>query len=79
MLSLNGYPARFRLLAVRIVDEVLPIDHGVVENAKQNTLAYHHASARDCIHLAIMQKHGLDRILTFDSGFDNFPGIARVS
>jgi predicted nucleic acid-binding protein len=26
-----------------------------------------------------MQQHGIDRIMTFDSGFDVFPGITRLS
>jgi len=26
-----------------------------------------------------MEKHGIERILTFDSGFDGFPGVTRMS
>jgi predicted nucleic acid-binding protein len=26
-----------------------------------------------------MEQHGINRILSFDSGFDGFPGIARLS
>jgi len=26
-----------------------------------------------------MEQHGVERIPTFDSGFDDFPGIARLS
>jgi len=26
-----------------------------------------------------MQRHGIERILSFDSGFDGLPGIVRVS
>jgi predicted nucleic acid-binding protein len=29
--------------------------------------------------LAVMEKHGIDRILTFDPGFDGFPGVTRLS
>jgi uncharacterized protein len=36
-------------------------------------------SARDAIRLAVMQWHGIEEILTFDSGFDGFPGITRLS
>jgi len=25
-----------------------------------------------------MERHGIERILTFDSGFDGFPGITRL-
>jgi predicted nucleic acid-binding protein len=37
-----------------------------------------HVSARDGVHLAIMQRHGIERILSFNSGFDSFPGITRI-
>jgi predicted nucleic acid-binding protein len=36
-------------------------------------------SARDAVHLAVMEQHGIERILTFDSGFDGFPGVTRLS
>ena len=62
-----------------IVDQVLAIDRAVVERAKQIVLGNRHLSARDAVHLAIMEEHGIDRILTFDTGFDGFPGITRIS
>jgi uncharacterized protein len=62
-----------------VVDEVLPVDGSVVERAKQIVLGYQRLSARDAVHLAIMGKHGIERILTFDSGFDGFPGVTRLS
>jgi predicted nucleic acid-binding protein len=62
-----------------IVDEVLPIDRAVADRAKQIALAYRQLSARDGIHLAVMEHHGIARILSFDSGFDGFPGITRLS
>ena len=63
----------------RIVDEVLAIGRAVADRAKQIVLAYRQLSARDGIHLAVMQHHGIERILSFDSGFDGFPGITRLS
>jgi len=62
-----------------IVDEVLPIDRAVVDRANQLVLADRQLSARDGIHLAVMQHHRIERILSFDSGFDGFPGITRLS
>ncbi len=70
-------PAFDAIMAV--VDEVLPIERRTVERAKQIVLAYRRLSARDAIHLAIMEEHGIDRILSFDAGFDSFPGIRRLS
>ncbi len=69
-------PAFDALLGV--VDEVLPIDRVVVERAKQLVLAYQRVSARDAVHLAVMQLNGIGRILSFDSGFDGLPGITRL-
>ena len=70
-------PAFDALLAV--VDEVLAVDRSIVERAKQILLAYRRLSARDAVHLAVMEHHGIERVLTFDSGFDRFPGIKRLS
>jgi predicted nucleic acid-binding protein len=62
-----------------VTDEVLPVDAKVVVRAKQIVLEYQRLSARDAVHLSVMEAHGIERILSFDSGFDGFPGIARIS
>ena len=62
-----------------IVDQVLGIDREAVERAKEIVLGHRNLSARDAVHLAVMEQHGIDRILTFDSGFDGFPGVTRLS
>ena len=64
------------LLAV--VDEVFPIDLAAVERAKSIVLAYARLSARDAIHAATMQQHGVSRIMSFDPAFDEVPGIVRL-
>jgi len=69
-------PAFDALLAV--VDEVLSVNSAAVERAKQIVLEYRRLSARDAVHLSIMEQHGIERILSFDSGFDSFPGITRI-
>jgi uncharacterized protein len=61
------------------VDEVLAVDRAVVERAKQIVLAYQRLSARDAVHLAVMESHRIERILSFDTGFDGFPGVTRLS
>jgi predicted nucleic acid-binding protein len=62
-----------------VVDQVYPIDQSVVERAKSVVLERRALSARDAIHVAVMQTHGIERILSFDSGFDQIPGILRLS
>jgi predicted nucleic acid-binding protein len=62
-----------------IVEQVLPVDRTVAERAKDIVLGHPRLSARDAVHLAVMQLRGIERILSFDSGFDGFPGISRLS
>jgi predicted nucleic acid-binding protein len=62
-----------------ITDEVLAIDRSIAERAKEIVMGHRQMSARDAVHLAVMERHGIERILSFDSGFDGFPGITRLS
>ena len=61
-----------------LVDEVFPVDLEAVNRARTVLLGYTRLSARDAIHLAVMEHQGVSRILTFDAGFDGLPGITRV-
>ena len=70
-------PAFDALLGV--VDQVLAVDGIVVQRAKQIVLGYRQLSARDAVHLSVMEQNGIERILSFDSGFDAFPRITRLS
>ena len=70
-------PAFDALLGV--VDDVLDVTRAAAERAKEIVLGHQRLSARDAIHLAVMEQRGITRILSFDSGFDGFPGIARLS
>ena len=69
-------PAFDALLGV--VDEVLPVEAQDVERAKEIVLGKRKLSARDALHLAIMERGGIEKILSFDAGFDGHPGVARV-
>jgi uncharacterized protein len=62
-----------------IVDDVLPIDLDDAESARDILLRYDALSARGAIHIAVMRHHGVERIMTFDRGFDAHPGIQRVA
>jgi len=62
-----------------IVDDVLSIQHSTALRAKEIVLGHPRVSARDAIHLAIMEQYKIEQILTFDSGFDGFPGIKRLA
>ncbi|HEV2468231.1 MAG TPA: type II toxin-antitoxin system VapC family toxin [Candidatus Sulfotelmatobacter sp.] len=83
---LHRYVALNRLDAIQpafdsllgVVDEVLSIDHAILERAKRIIFGHVRISARDAIHVAVMEQYRIDRIFTFDSGFDGFPGITRL-
>jgi predicted nucleic acid-binding protein len=60
-----------------IVDEVFPIIELDVERAKSIVLGNRRLSARDAVHLAVMQRQDVARIMSFDVGFDGVPGITR--
>ena len=61
-----------------IVDEVIPIGKAEVlragEIAQNRTLM----SARDAVHIAVMERHGIRSILSFDADFDRWPGLQRI-
>lgn len=71
-------PAFRSLLAV--VDEVFPIARADVERAKDVLLGLPgEISARDALHIAIMEAHGVSRVMSFDRGFDRFTWLERLS
>ncbi len=68
-------PAIEALLGV--VDEVVAIDRELVLAASRLVARVAGLSARDAIHVAVMRRHGIDDILTFDTGFDVVTGLRR--
>lgn len=61
------------------VDDVLPVTVETLKRARDVVLGSATLSARDAIHVAVMQQHGIEEILSFDRGFDEVPGIRRLS
>jgi len=70
-------PAFGVLLAV--VDDVVPITGDDVAAAKDIVMQVRGLSARDAIHAAVMQRHGISMIMTFDRGFTALPGISILA
>ena len=70
-------PAFDALLGV--TDQVFSVDRVATTRAKDIVMGHSSLSARDAVHLAIMEQHGIERIASFDQGFDGFPGITRLS
>ena len=61
-----------------LVDEVVAIEAADAEEAKDRLLADPRLTARDALHLAVMRRRGVRRILTFDTDFDRYPEVARL-
>ena len=83
---LHRYVAIERLDAIQpafeallgLVDEVFSVDLQVVQRARTIVLGSRRLSARDALHVAVMEAQGIRRIMSFDSGFDGLPGIERL-
>jgi uncharacterized protein len=61
-----------------VVDEVFPVERADVETAKTLLVTAQGLSARDALHVAIMQRRRVLKILSFDKGFDGITGVTRL-
>jgi predicted nucleic acid-binding protein len=61
-----------------IVDEVFPIEKTDVLRAGEIVQNRLRLSARDAIHIAVMERHSIRSILSFDADFDRWPGLRRI-
>ena len=62
----------------QLTDHVFPIELQDVEEAKDLLADNGHVSARDALHVAVMYHHGVERIMSLDTGFDSLPRIQRL-
>lgn len=60
-------------------DEVFPVEYEDVDRSREVLEANDGLSARDALHVAIMNRYGVTRILSFDTGFDQVEGIVRLA
>ena len=67
----------FQLL-LELVDEVLPVEKADVLRAGEIAQSRTLISARDAVHIAVMERHGIRSILSFDGDFDRWPGLQRI-
>jgi len=63
---------------LEIVDDVLAVEKRDVLRAGEILQHPSHLSARDALHIAIMERHGIQRIMSFDRDFDRWPGLTRI-
>jgi uncharacterized protein len=61
-----------------IVDEVFPIGKPEVLRAGEIVQNRMLMSARDALHIAVMECHAIRSMLSFDGDFDRWPGLQRI-
>jgi predicted nucleic acid-binding protein len=62
-----------------VVDEVFPIERQDVLRTAAIVSGKEQQSGRDALHIAMMERYGIDRIFGFDGDYDRWPGLERVS
>ena len=65
-------------ITLGIVDEVISIEKAEVLRAGEIVQNRALMSARDAVHIAVMERHGIRSILSFDSDYDRWPGLQRI-
>ena len=61
-----------------LVDNVFPVERADVLRAGEIVQNRALFSARDAVHIAIMERYGIDSIMSFDADFDRWPGLKRI-
>ena len=84
---LHRYTAIGRLDAIQpafdallgVVDDVMSIEEADVIRARDLVIGARGLSARDALHVAVMLREGIARIMSFDADFDRVAGIVRLA
>ena len=61
-----------------VVDVVFAVEQADVMRASEILEGRAWISARDALHVAVMERHGVKSILSFDADFDRWPGLTRI-
>jgi hypothetical protein len=61
-----------------IVDDILAIEKADVLRAAEIVQRRALFLARDALHIATIERHGIVEILSFDADFDRWPGLKRI-
>lgn len=64
-------------LTLSVVDEVFAVEKSEVLRASEIVQSRTVLSARDALHIAIMERQRIRSILSFDADFDHWPGLRR--
>jgi predicted nucleic acid-binding protein len=61
-----------------VVDEVFAVTAADVDRAKAIVMGKRRLSARDALHVALMERERIEHVMSFDQGFDGLPGVTRL-
>ena len=61
-----------------IVRDILSFGIAEIHEARGLIRSVRGLSARDALHVAVMQSAGISQVLSYDTGFDAVPGIERL-
>lgn len=61
-----------------VVDEVFPVELADVRSARELLTGGRSLSARDALHVAVMQRRRIVRLMSFDAGFDQVDWVVRL-
>ena len=61
-----------------VVDEVFPIEREDELRVAAIVSGRERQSARDALHLAVMECYGVKKIFSFDGDYDRWPGMERI-
>jgi hypothetical protein len=65
-------------VTLEIADDVFAIEKADVLRASEIAQNKISLSARDSLHIAVMERHEIRTVLSFDSDFDKWPGLKRM-
>ena len=74
----RGRSVELARLFARVVPDVLAVGRSEMLSAIALHERHSRLTARDSVHLAVMQRHGIVRLLSADRHFDAVPGIVRI-
>jgi len=66
-------------LLLGVADDVLAVDEADVIRAKEMLYGPERLSPKNCLHLAVMERHGVTQIMSFDTGYDRYTAVSRLT
>lgn len=75
--AINRLETGFQIFddATEIFSQIVPISRDEMIAARTKMEEYTHLSARDAIHIAVAEVHGMEAICTYDQGFKNVSSV----